>query len=135
MTYLRLQIGAPKTRVHIGVRTLPHRMQTVIKINMFTWFEGSGTNLKVESCEKRLNRFLLLRFTKIYFFNLLSESTAKSQDSSWWISPKVVEFWKWCVLLWAHFDSWRRTRCRQAFFPGAHLCNEITAVSYDLYMH
>ena len=42
-------------------------------------------------------------------------------------------------MLWAHFDSWRHSRrCAyfsgQAFFPGGHLCNKISAVSYDQYI-
>ena len=42
-------------------------------------------------------------------------------------------------VLWVHFDSWRHTRRRtnslgQAFSLGAHLCNRISAVSYDLYI-
>ena len=44
------------------------------------------------------------------------------------------------LLLWTHFVSWNHIRrCAysswQAFFPGAHLCNGISAVIDDLYIH
>ena len=51
----------------------------------------------------------------------------------------VIRYWL-KLLLWAHFDSWCRIHLAhsfsgQALLPGAHLCNGISAVSYNLYMH